>query len=205
MRPVKWVKDFLQSHPWAAAALGFLNVYAVWFMPSIFVLHWEQWHSYAYMFGDPIILPLFTALSVWLLTKNRAKIPPWSIMAAVASGLFLTFFEPELLTARKNGEISLALAYHGAFEFLQFSFILFMLAMYPFLSKTYAPIKAVTPLYFLIGIFLFFAQFMDRNMHNFGVLENVAPSTLLVSGYIFLLLDRAFRITGKIKRWTTRI
>ncbi len=204
----------LQKHPWAAAALGFLSIYIVWALPAIFVFNWSEWFSWAYKYGDHLVLPTFNAIAFYLLAKNKGKIPRWSVGVAVLCGLLLVFFEPDASAFREAGEVDLgARLYHTVFIFLEFSFIVFMLLLYPFVPRTYAPlwgrlrlkscfgIANVTLLYMLIGLFLWFTQGADAWFHDFSLAENIAPGTIVGVTYIFLLLDRRFRITGRVKRY----
>jgi len=202
----------LQKHPWAAAALGLISIYIVWAIPAIFVFHWNEWFSWAYKYGDHFVLPMFNAIAFFLLAKNRGKIPRWSICIAILCGALLVFFEPDASAFREAGQVELgARLYHTVFVFLEFTLIVFMLLLYPFVPRTYAPlwgrlrlkscfgIANVTCLYMLIGLFLWFAQGADAWFHDFSLAENIAPGTIVGLTYIFLFLDRGLRITRRVK------
>ena len=199
-------RDFLvlfKRHPKFAAILGFFSSYIFWAIPAAPpFINWSEWSSYAYVYGDHLVLPLVNAQSFWLLAKNKARIPKKAIFVPFAVAIVLTvLFEPDASAFLKAGSVeSIARAYHSGFIALEFGFIVFMCGVYPYLRGVYAPLWAIGIVVLLMGAFLGFVHIADSWMHNFTIVENISPAALLVVSYIILALRRVnLRRNSKIK------
>lgn len=209
MRKSRAFGAFLQRHPWAAAILGFLSVYIVWALPALpLFFNWGEWFSYAYAYGDYLVLPLFNAVSFWMIAKRKCAgkigtIPRWSLVVLVVSALFIVFFEPDASTALETGDLPESIVvYHGVFVWLEFAFILFMLCIYCFSWRAwaYASLWASSVLFFLVAVFLGFVHIADAWFHNFGPLETIAPFSLLATAFILLAVDHRFYILLRLRK-----
>lgn len=182
---------YLKRYPVVAAILGFFSIFFVWAIPS-YIIRWSEWFSFAYLYGDHIVLPSFNAVSFWLLAKNTGKIPRMAIAIPILlSVLFVVFFEPDASSFLKAGSVSsIGEAYHSGFIALEFSFILFMCGVYPFLRGTYAPLLHVLVLILLIEAFLAFVNIPDARLNNLSPLQSIAPPALLAASYVVLVMWR---------------
>lgn len=180
-----------RNRPKKAFILGFLSVYIVWFIPSLF-WGWNGWTSFAYTFGDPIILSLFNGIAFYMLSKRKRKIPIWSILVVVPGGLFITFLAPDEFYAMHPGMIGWNITiYHGIFVFFQFSFILFMFMVYPF-SKDIFYIQPflILMLFLLITCFLAFVFGPDDGVNKLPLWIKTTAIGLLWATFIFFVIDR---------------
>lgn len=179
------------NRPKAVFVAGFLSVYVVWFVPSLF-WGWNGWSSFAYAFGDPIVLALFNALALYLISKRKRKIPLRSLFVVVPAGLFITFFEPDASSARQAGAISWNInTYHGIFIFFEVSLAFFMTAVYPFLKDVFN----VQPfllfiLFLLITCFLAFVFGPDDSINKFPLWIKAVPIGLLWISFSVFMIDR---------------
>lgn len=186
---------YFKRHPVVAGIMGFFSIFVVWALPS-YAIRWNEWFSFAYVYGDHLVLPLFNAISFWLLAKNTGKIQKLAIAAPILLAvLFVVFFEPDASSFLKSGSVdSLSEAYHSGFVALEFSFILFMCGVYPFLRGTYAPLIRMLVLVLLIETFLAFVNIPDARLNDLSLLERVAPPALLAASYIALIVRRTHSI-----------
>ncbi|MFY9457630.1 MAG: hypothetical protein WAP23_01730 [Candidatus Spechtbacterales bacterium] len=196
-------RDFLvllMRHPWVAGILGFFSIFFVWAIPA-YLLNWNEWFSFAYLYGDHIVLPIFNALSFWLLAKNKFRIPLWKALVVVPGGILIAFFEPDASSFLEAGSVSSYLKlYHSTFVFLEFSFILFVM-LYPFLrGTTYAPARVVLALVVLMGLFVMFVFIPDDRLHDIPLWQKVATVGLLAATYVAFIFHRKLGIPGKIKK-----
>lgn len=192
---------YLKLHPKVAGGIGFFSIYVVWAFPALYI-KWNEWFSFAYLYGDHIVLPLFNAVAFWLLAKNKGKIPLWIIPAVLVPGvLLIIFFEPNASAFLEAGTIdSINKAYHSGFVALEFSFIIFMLGIYPFLRGSYAPLSAILVLVLLMVTFLGFVNIADSWLHDFSPVENITPVILLIASYVALVLHRRCNVFIRLKR-----
>lgn len=186
------------KQPLPAAVLGFLSVYAVWAAPA-FIWGWSEWFSLAYKYGDHIVLPLFNAISFWLVAHIKERIPLRVILLSslviVPGSVLIVFFEPDASAAREAGTIGFNLsAWHGVFIFFEFSFILFMCGVYPFLKQAYAHFAAITALFLLIECFLLLVFVGDSSLHSFLLWQKILPGTLLALAYGVVFINWKWRI-----------
>ena len=196
-------RDFLvllMRHPWVAGILGFSSIFFVWAIPAYF-LDWNEWFSFAYLYGDHIILPIFNGLSFWLLAKNKFRIPLWKALVVVPGGILIAFFEPDASSFLETGSVSSYLKlYHSTFVFVEFSFILFVM-LYPFLKgTTYAPARVVFALVMLLELFLLFVFIPDDRLHDIPLWQKVAAAGLLAATYVAFIFRRKLGIPGKIQK-----
>ena len=200
----------LLRHPWSAAIIGFLSIHIVWFIPSVVNTMFHEsdsrWFSFTYTYGDPIVLPLFNALSFFVLAKNNEKIPRLAILGPWALAIFLVlFFEPDASYFRENGSIlevikGYANAYHSGFIVLEFGLIIFMCWVYPLLPKVYKPWPIIAALIVLIEIFLIFVFVIEDNVYGFPLWKKTITWALLSMSFVAFALNRKFNIIEKIKR-----
>lgn len=182
---------------YSAAILGFLSIYIVWAIPAL-ILGWNEWFSYAYTYGDHLVLPLFNALAFWLIAHVRrvkGKIPLKTVLLSllvIFPAVFLiAFFEPDASYARETLVIHSGLRiYHSVFVVLEFSFVLFMCLIYPFLRKSYAPVIPVGFLFLLIAVFLALVFWPDDHLRPFPLWEKLTPIGLLALAYLAFLLRK---------------
>lgn len=184
-------------HPWSAAIIGFLSIYIVWVIPALFL--WDiGFLSNAYIFGDRIILPLFNAISFYLYSKSKQRIP-WQVIIPILilSAFLVIFFEPDASDFRRSGYISDVIrAYHSGFIFLEFSLIILMCWVYPLLSGVYRPWPAIAALVILIEFFLVLVFITDDHIHSFPLWEKAITAGLLASSFIAYMLNRKFKKIG---------
>lgn len=186
------------KRPLPAAALGFLSVYIVWATPA-FIWGWNEWFSLAYKYGDHIVLPLFNAISFWLIAKMQEKICLRTILLSalviVPGALLIVFFEPDASAAREAGTIGFNLStWHGVFIFLEFSFVLFMCGVYPFLRQAYNHFAAITALFLFIECFLLLVFVGDSSLHSFSLWQKILPGALLALAYGVVFINWKWRI-----------
>jgi len=202
--------DFLtlwKRHPRAAAILGVFSIYIFWAIPALPpFLDWGESFSFAFVYGDYLVLPLFNAASFWLLAKNAVRIPKKAIFAPFAVAIVATLaLEPDASAFLKTGSIESVLrAYHSGFIAVEMGLVFFMCAVYPFLRGTYAPLWTIGILVVLVEIFLGFVHIADAWMHSFTLVENISPATLLLLSYVVFVLHRKFGVFGKLKRAVLR-
>ncbi len=185
----------LLRHPWSAAIIGFLSIYTIWAIPALFL--WNNGvFSYAYIFGDRIVLPLFNALAFYLISKSKQKNIYWAIGVVVsfclAIGLVL-FFEPDASSFLKAGSVNdVITAYHSAFITLEFAFIIFMCWVYPNLPRVFNPWPAIAALVLLIECFLILVFVTDDYLHDFPLWEKALTMGLLGSSLALYASKRIF-------------
>lgn len=139
---------------------GFCGVYIFWIIPS-WIFGWNGWDSPVYVFGDHVILPLFNGIAFGALSYAKPKfkvkkmIILWGALVCPIA-LALIFFDPNTIELQRQGVHNILELHHVIFIFLELSFIIFMLGVYPFtISKyeEYAPIYIVI-LYLLVTAFM---------------------------------------------------
>lgn len=175
------------------ALLGFASIYIVWLIPS-WILGWNEWSSFAYRYGDHIVLPLFNALAFLFLSKSK-RIPTKTILLSflviLPAATLIAFFEPNSSSARETETLLPFLQlYHSIFIFIEFSFIIFMCGVFPFLPQAFAPKGPMTVLYLLMGCFLGLVFIGDASMHDFPLWEKILPEVILLLFYIIFFVGR---------------
>lgn len=149
------------------ALMGFVSIYFVWLIPS-YLLGADYWDSYAYRFGDHIILALFNAVAFLFIARRiLGRISfwelLWSVVLAIFLGLgmlavpvFLGFWLDPLVKVVQTGEFDYRFIdmYHAGFIFVQFTFLIWICFIVSLRKPSARNILWLLSLYVMTGLFI---------------------------------------------------
>ena len=180
---------------------GFASVFMVWGIWGI-ILGWRQGidgFPWTYWVGDHAILPLFNAIAFILVWRGRKSIS-WRTIAAsllvipIVVGTLMARFEPNASWLWEHYSLTLTeivslWGLHLCFVFGEMCFVVFMIAVYPFLSRTWKPVLPVSFLYASIEGFLSLLFILDTPIVAFPLWIQALTTSLVAGAWIAFMVQ----------------